>query len=46
MTQLDALKVMIIEQHHTHSISDAVDICDWLYKKIIKEPRKIEVKEG
>ena len=46
MTRLDELKVMLIKQHRTRSISDAVDICEWLYKRIVKEPRKIEVKEG
>lgn len=46
MTRLDKLKIELIKYNRSRSIAKAVDICEWLYKELIKEPRKIEVKEG
>jgi hypothetical protein len=46
MTKLDELKVKLIQYNRTKSITIANDICRWLYKELIKEPKKIEVKEG
>lgn len=51
-TKLDALKWRLRQQHRTRSISDAVDICDYLYKELRAGPKKgadvtiIIVKEG
>lgn len=45
MTKLDELKVKLIQYNRTKSISEANDICHWLYKELVKEPKKIEVKE-
>jgi hypothetical protein len=46
MTKLDEFKVKLIQYNRTKSITEAHDICRWLYKELIKEPKKIEVKEG
>ncbi len=46
MTKLDKLKIKLIQHNRTKSIAMANDICRWLYKELIKEPKKIEVKEG
>lgn len=46
MTQLDELKVKLIEYSRTKDIALASEICKWLHKELIKQPKKIEVKEG
>ena len=51
-TKMDALKYRLRQQHRTRSISEAVEICDWLYKELKAGPRDgagitvIIVKEG
>ena len=51
-TKMDALKWRLRQQHRTRSISEAVEICDWLYKELKAGPRDgagitvIIVKEG
>lgn len=51
-TKLDALKWRLREQHKTRSISDAIDICNYLYKELRAGPTDganvtiIIVKEG
>lgn len=51
-TKLDALKWRLRQQHRTRSISEAADICDYLYKELRAGPKKganvtiIIVKEG
>ena len=46
MTKLDKLKIELIKYNRSRNITKAVGICEWLYKELIKEPKKIEVKEG
>lgn len=46
MTKLDELKVKLVQYNRTRSIAKATSICKWLHKELIKEPKKIEVKEG
>lgn len=46
MTRLDRLKIELIKYNRSRSITKAVDICEWLCKELIREPKKIEVKEG
>lgn len=46
MSKIDELKVKLIEYSRTKDIALANDICHWLYRELIKEPKKIEVKEG
>lgn len=46
MSKIDELKVKLIEYSRTKDIALASDICKWLYKELIKQPKKIEVKEG
>lgn len=38
-TKMDALKWRLRQQHRTRSISEAVEICDWLYKELRAGPR-------
>ena len=51
-TKMDVLKWRLREQHRTRSISDAVDICNYLYKELRAGPKDgakttiIIVKEG
>lgn len=46
MSKIDELKVKLIEYSRTKDIALASDICKWLHKELIKQPKKIEVKEG
>ena len=46
MPKLDELKVKLIEYSRTKDIALAGEICKWLHKELIKQPKKIEVKEG
>lgn len=46
MSKLDQLKVKLTQYKRTRSIALANDICNWLSKELLKEPKKIEVKEG
>lgn len=46
MSKIDELKVKLIEYSRTKDIALACDICKWLHKELIKQPKKIEVKEG
>jgi hypothetical protein len=51
-SKLDALKWHLRRWNETHSISEAADICDYLYKELRAGPKKgadvtiIIVKEG
>ena len=38
-TKMDALKWRLRQQHRTRSISEAVEICDWLYRELRAGPR-------
>ena len=38
-TKMDALKWRLRYQHDTHSIAEAVEICNWLYKELKAGPR-------
>lgn len=46
MSKIDELKVKLAEHSRTKDIALASDICKWLQKELIKQPKKIEVKEG
>lgn len=46
MSKIDELKAKLIEYDWTKDIALACDICKWLHKELIKQPKKIEVKEG
>ena len=46
MTKLEQLKIALIEFNRSKSIAKATSICKWLHEELIKEPKKIEVKEG
>lgn len=46
MSKIDELKIKLIEYGRTKDIALACDICKWLHKELIKQPKKIEVKEG
>lgn len=46
MSKIDELKAELIEYSRTKDIALASDICRWLHKELIKQPKKIEVKEG
>lgn len=50
MSKLTLLKVKLIQYKRTKSIALGIaladDICNWLSKELLKEPKKIVVKEG
>ena len=46
MSNIDWLEAKLIEYDWTKDIALACDICKWLHKELIKQPKKIEVKEG
>ena len=46
MSKLTLLKVKLTQYKRTKSVALAADICNWLSKELLKEPKKIVVKEG
>jgi hypothetical protein len=45
MDKITQLRVKLIEHRRTKSLSLATDICEWLEKELLHEPKKIEIKE-
>lgn len=41
MTQLDELKLKLLEYKRTKSLTKAVDICEYLYDELIKKHSEV-----
>ena len=41
MTKLDELKLKLLEYRRTKSITQAVDICEYLYDELIKKHSEV-----
>lgn len=43
MTQLDELKLKLLEYKRTKSLTKAIDICEYLYDELIKKHSEVNI---